>query len=99
MGYTFQKRGAWTDLGRLRARLALPLREVKYTESRMVDLPNIEVGGKMVEMFCAPYKDPQEFLFSIFEALDTDMIILNANLVDGADSVSPVVMVKFIINP
>ena len=31
-------------------------------------------------------------------ALDTDMIILNANLADGADSVSPVVMAPLIDN-
>ena len=33
------------------------------------------------------------------EALDTDIIILTANLADGADSVSPVVMAKLIDNP
>ena len=33
------------------------------------------------------------------KALDTDMIILNANLADGADFVSPVVMAKLIDNP
>ena len=35
----------------------------------------------------------------VLEALDTDMIILNANLVDGDDPVSPVVMAKLIDNP
>ena len=33
------------------------------------------------------------------EALDTNMIIMNANLADGADFVSPVVMAKLIDNP
>ena len=32
-------------------------------------------------------------------ALDMDVIILNANLADGADPVSPVVMAKLIDNP
>ena len=59
---------------------------------------NIEAGGKMVKMLCAPYKDPQNPL-KFLEALETDMIILNANLADGADSVSPVVIAKLIDNP
>ena len=59
---------------------------------------NIEVTGKVVKMLCAPYKDLQDPLKSL-EALDTDMIILNANLADGADPVSPVVMAKLIDNP
>ena len=40
-------------------------------------------------------QDPLKLL----EALDTDMIILNANVADGADPVSPVVMAKLIDNP
>ena len=63
-----------------------------------MDVVTIEVSGKMVKMLCAPYKDPQDPL-KILEALDTDMIILNANLADGADPVSPVVMAKLIDNP
>ena len=59
---------------------------------------NIEVSGKILKMLCAPYKDPQDFL-KLLEALDTDMIILNANLADAADPVSPVVMAKLIDNP
>ena len=49
-------------------------------------------------MLCAPYKDPQDPL-KFLEALDTDIIILNANLADGADPVSPVVVAKLIHNP
>ena len=98
MGHTFRKRAASMDLGRLRAGLALPLTEVKSTESREVHVLNIEAGGKMVKMLCAPYKDPQDPL-KFLEALDTDMIILNANLADVVDSVSPVVMGKLIENP
>ena len=49
-------------------------------------------------MLCAPYKDPQDPL-KFLEALDTDMIILNANLADGADPVSLVVMAKLVDNP
>ena len=86
------------NLGRLRARLAAPLNEVKSTESRIVDVVNIEVTGKVVKMLCAPYKDPQDPL-KFLEALDTDMIGLNANLAEGADPVSPVVMAKLIDNP
>ena len=86
------------DLGRLRARLASPLSEVKYTESGKVDVVNIEVTGKVVKMLCGSYKDPQDPL-KFLEALDTDMIILNANLADSADPVSPVVMAKLIDNP
>ena len=81
------------DLGRLRARLASPLTEVESTECGIVDELSIEAGGRMVKMLCAPWKDPQDLL-QFLEALDTDMIILNANLADGADSVSPVVMTK-----
>ena len=80
-------RHQWT-LGRLRALLASPLTEVKCTDSGKVDVLNIEVSGKMVKMLSAPYKDPQDPL-KFPEALDTDMIILNANLADSADSVSP----------
>ena len=98
MGHTFRKCGASMDLGRLCARLASPLTEVKFTESGKVDVLNIEAGGKMVKMLCAPYKDPQNPL-KFLEALETDMILLNANLADGADSVSPVVIVKLIDNP
>ena len=80
------------------AELASPLTEVKSTESGKVDLLNIEASGKMVKMLCAPYKDPQDPI-KFLEALDTDMIIQNANLVEGADSVSPGVMAKSIHNP
>ena len=59
---------------------------------------NIEVTGEVVKMLCVPYKDPQDPL-RFLEALDSDMIILNANLADGADPVSPVVMAKLIDNP
>ena len=52
----------------------------------------------MVKMLCTPYKDPQDLL-NFLEALNTDMIILNLTLADGADSVSPVVMGKLIGNP
>ena len=86
------------DLGHLRARLASPLTEVKSTESVKVDVVDIEVTGKVVKMLCAPYKDQQDPL-KFLEALGTDMIILNANLADGADHVSPVVMAKLIDNP
>ena len=86
------------DLGRLRARLASPVTEVKSTESGKVVVVNIEVTGKVVKMLCAPYKDPQDPL-KLFKALDIVMIILNANLADSADPVSPVVMAKLIDNP
>ena len=75
-----------------------PLTEVKSMESGIVDVVNIEVTGKVVKMMCAPYKDPQDPL-KFLEALDTVMIILNANLADGADLVGPVVMAKLIDNP
>ena len=45
-----------------------------------------------------PYKDPQDPL-KCLEALDTDVIILNADLAHSADPVSPVVMVKLMDNP
>ena len=77
---------------------ASPLTEVKFAEPGKVDVVDIEVTGKVVRMLCAPYKDPQDTL-KCFEALDTDMIILNANLADGAEPVSPVVMAKLIDNP
>ena len=80
-------------LGRLRARLALPLTEVKSTESGKVDVLNIGSGGKKVKMLCAPYKDPQDPL-NFLEALETDMTVLNANLADGDYFVSHVVMAK-----
>ena len=96
-GHTFSKRGASMDLGRLRARLASPLTEVKSTESGKVDVLNIQASGKMVKMLCAPDINPQDPL-KFLEALDTDMIIRNANLGDGADSVSLVVMAKLIEN-
>ena len=86
------------DLGRLRARLALPLTEVKFTESGKVEMVSIEVTEKVVKMLCAPYKDPQDLL-RFLEALDTDMIILNVNLAGCADPVSRVVMAKLIHNP
>ena len=95
---TQPKHGSSMDLGRLRARLAAPLTEVKSTESGKVDVLNIEVTGKVVKMLCAPYKDPQDPL-KFLEALDTDVIILNANLADGADPVSPPMMAKLIDNP
>ena len=98
MGNTHPKHGPSMELGRLRARLASPLTEVKSTESGKVDVVNIEVTGKVVKMLCAPYKDPQDPL-EFLEALDTDMMILNGNLADSADLVSPVVMAKLIDNP
>ena len=98
IGHTYPKCGASMDLGRLRAQLASPLTEVKSTESGKVDVVNIEVSGKMVKMLCAPYKDPEDPL-KFLEALDTDIIILNANLADSADPVSPVAMAKLVDNP
>ena len=98
MGNTDPKHGSSMDLTRLRAQLASPLTKVKSTESGKVDVVNIEVTGKVVKMLCSPYKDPQDPL-KFLEALDTDMIILNANLADGADPVSPVEMAKLIDNP
>ena len=98
MGHTFPKHGASMDIGRLCARLVSPWTEVKSAESGKVDVLNIEVSGRMVKMLCAPYKDPQHPL-KFLEALDTDMIIPNANYLDGADSVSPVVTAKLIDNP
>ena len=59
---------------------------------------NIEVTGKVVKMLCAPYKDPQDTL-KFLEALNTDIIILNANPAAGGDPVSPFVMAKLIDNP
>ena len=70
----------------------------KSTESEKVDVLHIEASGKMVKMLCAPYVDQQNPL-KLLDALDTNMIILNANLADGADSVSPIVMAKLIDNP
>ena len=98
MGNTHPKHQSSMDLGRLCARLASSLTEIKSTESGKVDVVNIEVTGKVVKMLCAPYKGPQDPL-KFCEALDTEMIILNANLADGADSESPVVMAKLIDNP
>ena len=98
MGHTYPMHWAPMDVGRLWQRLASPLTEVKSTESGQVDMVNIEISGKMVKMLCAPYKDPQDPL-NFLEALDTDMIILNANLADGADPVSAVVVAKLIDNP
>ena len=63
-----------------------------------MDVVNIEVTGKVVKMLCAPYKDPQDLL-KFLEALNTDVIILNANLADAADPMSLVVMAKLIDNP
>ena len=97
MGHNSPTRRASMDLGRLRARLALPLTEVKSTESRKVVVLNVEAGGKMVKILWAPSKVPQDPL-TFLEALDTDMSILNANLADGADCASPVVMAKLIDN-
>ena len=59
---------------------------------------NIEAGGKLVKMLCAPYKEPQDPL-KFLGALETDMIVLMANLADAADCVSPVVKAKLIENP
>ena len=98
MGNTHPKHGSSMDLGRLCARLASPLTEVKSTESGKVDVVNIVVTGKVVKLLCAPYKDPQDPL-NFLEALDTDMITQKANPADGADLVSPVVMAKLIDNP
>ena len=98
MGHTFAKHGASMDLCPLRARLASPLTEVKSTQSGKVGVVNIVVSGKTVKMLYSLYKDPQDPL-KLLEALDTDMIIPNANLADGADPVSPVVMAKLIDNP
>ena len=88
------------DLGRLRARLASPLTEVKSTESGKVDVVNIEVTGKVVTMLCAPYKDPQDPL-NFLQALDSDMIIDQSECGSGrrCRSWSPVVMAKLIDNP
>ena len=62
MGNTLPKRWASMDLGPLCARLAVPLTEVKSTESEKVEVLNIEACGKMVKTLCAPYKDPQHRL-------------------------------------
>ena len=72
--------------------------ELKSTESGKVDVVNIEVTVKMVKIQCAPYKDQQDPL-KFSKALDSDMIILNANLADGVDPVRSVVMAKLIDNP
>ena len=98
MRHTYPKHGASMVLDRLRRRLASPLTEVKSTKSGKVDLVNMEVGGNMVKMLCAPYKGPRDTL-RFLEALDTGMTIRNANLANGADPVSPVVMTKLIDNP
>ena len=63
-----------------------------------MDVVNIEVTGKVVKMLCTPYKDLQDPL-KLLEALYTVMIILNANLADRADPVSPVEMPKLIEDP
>ena len=98
MRNTHPKHGSSMDLGRLRARLASPLTEVKSMESGKVNVVKIEVTGKVLKVLCAPYKEPQDPLKDLL-ALDTVMIILNANLAEGADPVSPVVMAKLIHNP
>ena len=67
-------------------------------ESGRMDVLNILASGKMLNMLCTPYKDPQG-LFKCLEALNTGTSILNANLGDCADSVSPMVMAKLIDNP
>ena len=54
MGYMLPKCAASMVPARLRARLALPLTEVKSTEFGKVDVLNIEPGGKMVKMLCPP---------------------------------------------
>ena len=79
MGHTFAKHGASMHLCRLRLRLASPLTEVKSTKFGKVDMVNTELSGKMVKMLCAPYKNQQSPI-KFLEALDTDMIVLNANL-------------------
>ena len=98
MGHTYPKHGVSMHLSPLRQQLASPLKEVKSTDSGKVDVMNIEVSEKVVKMLCAPYKDPQDPL-KLLEALETDMIIVNASLAHGADPVSPVVMAKLIGNP
>ena len=52
----------------------------------------------LFQMLCATYKDPQDLL-KFLEALGRNTMILNANLADGDDFVSPVVMAKLIDNP
>ena len=92
------------DLESLCAGLALPLTEVKSTGfvdgkmERKSGCLNIEAGAKMVRMLCTTYKDPQEPL-KCLEALATKMILLNANLANDADSVSPFLMEKLNDNP
>ena len=82
----------------LHARPAVPLTEVKSTECGKVDVLNIEASGKMGKVLCAPYNDPQDPL-NFSEALETDMILLNPNVAEGADSVCPLIMAKLIDNP
>ena len=60
-----------------------------------MDVLNIWGGQKMVIMFCTPYQGPQDPRMFL-EALETDMVLLIANLVEGANLVSPVVMAKLI---
>ena len=98
MGHTFPKHGASMDVGPLRARLASPLTEIKSTESGKVDGLNIEVSGKVVQMLCAPYEEPQ-VLLELVEALDSDMIFVNANSADSTHALSPVAKAKLIRNP
>lgn len=92
-GQTVPKHGASTDFGRIRKRLAEPLTDVKSSESGKLDVLNIETAGRMVKILCAPYKDPQDPL-KFLEPIDTDLLILNGNLVDGEDPLSPVVLSK-----
>ena len=93
MGHTFPEHGASMHIDCLRALLASPLTKVKSTKFGNADVLNIQAGAKMVKMLCTPHKGPQDPLKSL-EALETSMIILNANLADGADSVSPRVLEK-----
>ena len=97
MGNTQPKHGLSMDLGCLRARLASPLTEVTSTESVKVDLVHIEVTGNVCQNPVCPLQSSQDPL-KFLEALDTDMINLDANLACRADPVSPVVMIQLIDN-
>ena len=85
------KRKATMDFGRIRARLASPLTEVKSSESGKINVVNIEVTGRMVKMLCGPHEDPQDAL-KFLEPTQTDLMILNGDLASGADHLSPVVL-------
>ena len=98
MGNIHPSHGSSMNLGRLRARPASPLTDVKSTESGKLNVVNIEVTAKVVKMLCAPWKITQDTL-KLLEALNTDVIILNANLADSAHPVSTVLMAKLFDNP